>query len=213
MIDTLVHLIENILIPLGFWGVFLASVTEEVIAPIPSAFVMLLAGFTFLHGPVGFSFLYDLFVYVILPVSIGGVLGSLFIYYLSFYIGRPFVEKWGKWFGLSLLDVDRVSVSYQSKQKEGWALFVLRAIPVIPSVAISSFAGLIGMPLRSYITYSMLGVAVRAIVLGLIGWQVGDVYATYANVISRYESYILYGIIAALIVVGIYFVFTKKRKH
>ena len=47
MIAETIVLIEKTLLPLGAFGIFVASLLEEVVAPIPSALVQLSAGFSF----------------------------------------------------------------------------------------------------------------------------------------------------------------------
>ena len=73
-----------------------------------------------------------------------------------------------------------------------------RVLPFVPSVAISAFCGILGMNASKYFYITFLGVFLRGIILGAIGWQVGSLYGKYAAVISDLESYILYTIIITL---------------
>ena len=50
MFQTLVQHIEPLIQAYGALGVFLASVTEEMIAPIPSTIVVFTAGLVLTHG-------------------------------------------------------------------------------------------------------------------------------------------------------------------
>ena len=69
MIDFFISLIQTHLLPYGGVGVFAASVIEEVIAPIPSAFVGLAAGFLFVSGPLSLNALFQLFLTVVIPID------------------------------------------------------------------------------------------------------------------------------------------------
>ena len=191
MIELAIHFIENVLIPLGGWGVFMASVIEEVVAPIPSAAVITLSGFLFLKGSFSATLLFKLIFIVALPAACGITVGSLFVYGLSFYFGKPLLEKWGKWLGLSWTDIEKIQQKFDAKKVDEIALLFLRTIPIVPSVAISAFYGLVRFNIKKYAIFTLLGTFVRAVILALVGWQVGSLYYTYAQKIASVEKIVL----------------------
>jgi len=211
MIDALLHFIEANLLPWGALGVFLAAILEEVVAPIPSQVVILSASFTFVKGTFSVALLWNMLWYVVIPISLGITFGSLVVYYLSYYLGKPFIEKWGSWIGLSWADIEKIEVRYSKGKIDELLVFVLRAIPIIPSVAIAAFSGVTRIPVKTYIIFSILGSMIRVFVLGVIGWQVGNLYIKYANIIGRYEDFVLYGIILCVILFVIYRIINKKK--
>lgn len=96
---------ELLIAAAGSGGIFLAFFTAQVIPPIPTALLALAAGFFALAGETASSFLKSWFILVSLPAALGVTVGSLFIYYPAYFLGKPFVSRfgrylrfsWGKW--------------------------------------------------------------------------------------------------------------------
>lgn len=210
MIETSLLFIQNHILPLGAFGVFLGSFLEEVIAPIPSAVIQLASGFIFVQGPISLSNFFRLFLFVIVPASVGVTFGSIFVYGLAFYFGKATLIKWGKWFGLVWNDVVKIQNKFENSVFDGWALIISRAIPIIPSVAISAFSGLIRINLKKYLIYTFFGTLVRAGVLGFVGWQVGNVYIRYAKIINSFENIIL-GVIILIVILALVFGWFRRK--
>lgn len=212
MLETLIHFLQMYVLPLGGFGVFLAAFTEELIVPIPSTVVILSSGFLFISGPFEINEFIRLLAIVILPASLGVTIGSLFIYGIAYYAGKPVLIRWGKWLGVSWSDIESMQQKFATQSFDEWALIVTRAIPIIPSVVISAFSGVIRFPLRMYLICSFLGTVVRTTILGLIGWQASEFYTKYSDVISKSEKLILG---AVVISIGLFMVWTyfgaKKR--
>lgn len=216
-LETLITFIQTqihtYLIPLGGVGVFFASLIEEIVAPIPSSLVILGSSVLFLSGPINLEEIIKLFSVVVLPVSLGVTIGSLFVYGIAYFAGKPILVRWGKWLGLSWDSVEKLQQKFADKSFDEWALTIARAVPVIPSVVISTFSGIIRFSLRDYLICTFLGTAIRATALGFVGWQVGDLYTNYARVLITSEKLILGLIVAVLIVsVAVRLFFIHKNK-
>jgi len=97
MIEYLVHFLQVYILPWGALGVFVASVIEEVIAPIPSALVMTMSGFLFVAGPISWNVVYSLIFKVAIPAALGVTLGSYVIYFAARFGGKFVIDKWGKY--------------------------------------------------------------------------------------------------------------------
>ncbi|TAL48884.1 hypothetical protein EPN83_02915 [Patescibacteria group bacterium] len=204
MIESLVTFLQTHLIPLGAVGVFLASFIEEVIAPIPSAFVLLASGFLFLAGLKGFVLFQTLVFKIALAAAAGLTLGSLVIYGLSYFLGKPFIERWGKWLDVSWDAIQKTEERFAKGPGDELFLFFSRSIPIIPSVVITAFSGLIRIPLRTYILWSFLGTIVRASILAFLGYKVGGFYETYIATINRFENVIiLISLLAAIVFLAV----------
>jgi len=211
MIEAVVLFFQKTLIPLGAVGVFLAAFLEEVIAPIPSTIVLVGSGFILSSGPISFETFLSLVFKVAIPASLGMAIGSLFVFGLAWFFGKPAIEKWGKWFSLSWEDIEKSREKFSKGPKDEITLFVLRATPAVPSVAISAFAGLVRFPLKPYLIYSFLGSIVRALILGFVGSRVGALYFLYAEQISEVENYVLL-LLGLSIVTFIIYRFWKNKK-
>ncbi len=213
MIENLIIFIQSIISEYGAWGVFLATLIEEIIAPIPSPLISLAAGFFLL--PIGTSFtevaLQGALV-IALPVSIGISIGSALVYALGFFGGKPVIEKTKQWTGINWQDIEKSEERFTRGKGDEVTLFVLRMLPILPGVAISGFCGVIRYPFKTFIIITSLGSFLRAFILGIVGWQVGEVYATYADMISEFERYILLGLLLLLIVFGVRYVIKKIKQ-
>ncbi len=195
----------------GSLGVFLGSLIEEIIAPIPSTLVILGSSFFIMQGvPIGLESVFSLILYVSIPAALGLTMGSLFLYAIGYFIGKPFISRWGKYLGFSWDDLEKTQEKFAESKNDDIALFSLRAIPVVPSIAISTFCGIIRYKIKNYIVITFLGSIVRASILGFLGWQFGRFYESIADKIAIYEDIVIIGLIIAIIAYIIYKKFGNK---
>ncbi len=212
MIEMAVEFLQVIALQYGILGLFLAEIIEEVIVPIPSAAVMMSAGFLFLGGQAfSFAAFEKLFFQVTIPLALGLMIGSLFIYGLTYYFGRRIVDRYGRFLGVSWSDVEKTQ-KYFSRGYSDEVLFILvRAIPLVPSVAVNAFCGLIRMPLKKYLSLTFLGASARGFLMGFVGWQAGSVYFKYADAINRLENIVL--LVIVFLCVGFFLYRRSKTKN
>lgn len=210
MFESIIVLLESFFIMYGPLGVFFASLIEEIIAPIPSAIVILGSSFFILEGQaISLNSILNLLLNISLPVALGMSLGSLFIYGLCYFLGKEFVIRWGKYFGLKWEDMEKANEKFKEQKRDEIVLFTVRTIPIIPSVAISGICGLIRYDLKKYLLVSFLGSFIRATTLGLIGWQFGSLYRIIAEKISFLEEITL--VVIAISILG-YLIHKKYYK-
>ena len=211
MIEKLISYIQPVVVEYGAFGVFLSTLLEGVIAPIPSPLVPLMAGFLLL--PVDGSFLeitwQALFV-IAFPVAFGMTLGSLVVYGIGYLGGKPAIEKSKKWLGLSWEDLEKIENKLIRGSGDEVVLFILRTLPIIPGVAISGFCGIVRYSLKTFTVITFLGTFVRALALGVVGWYVGGAYITYSETISKVEKYIFVLLIISAILFFGRLYFLKK---
>lgn len=204
---SLMTVLEQFLVNNGALGVFLGSILEQIIAPIPSSVVVLGGSFLIMKGAIlSLGAMKTLFLNVVIPAATGVTLGSLLYYGLSYKIGTPFIERAGKYLGVSVKDIEGVEKRVKESRYDHLFLFFARCLPIIPSIAISLFCGIIKYPLKNYLVITFFGALIQATILGIIGWQVGNVYISLADQIS-----FLNDIIAAIIVIGIIIYIIKKK--
>lgn len=213
MIEKLTFYIQPIVIEYGAFGVFLAALLEEIIAPIPSPLVPFAAGFLLL--PIDGSFLETIWralFTIAFPVASGLTLGSLVIYGIGYFGGKLAIEKSKRWIGLSWEDLEKTEKRLIRGKGDEIALFILRIIPIVPSAAISGLCGIARYPLRTFATITFLGSFTRALLLGMIGWYTGGLYTVYIETISNIEKYVLIALIILVILFIGWFLFKKNRK-
>ncbi len=74
--------------------------------------------------------------------SVAATLGSLAHYALGYYGGKPLIERFGKYLGISWEEIEIFSGRIRG-EREWWGLFLSRALPImiirrIPTVSPSS---------------------------------------------------------------------------
>jgi membrane protein DedA with SNARE-associated domain len=210
MIHSFITFIEQIVLPMGALGVFFAEIIEEVIVPIPSALVLLTSGFIFLKGEFSVLIVKDLLFVIAIPGALGLTVGSLVIYYLSFYGGKPFIEKFGSFLGIEwqeVLDFDEK----MNKSKYDEFLFVFaRIIPVVPSSLVAIFSGVTRMPVKKYTILTLLGSFIKALIYGFVGYLVGDLYRAYAYKIAGIEKV---GLIVCAVLFVLFILYRVYKKY
>ncbi len=205
---SIITVLEQFFINNGALGVFLGSILEQIIAPIPSSIVVLGSSFIIMKGTSLSSWAIEtLILNISIPAAAGVTLGSLIYYGLSYKIGTPFIERAGKYLGVSVDDVKGVEKRVKQSRYENLFLFFARCLPIIPSIAISLFCGLIKYPLRNYLIITFFGALVQATILAVVGWQFGNFYISLADDIS-----FLNDIIAVIIILGIIIYIIKSRR-
>lgn len=192
MLDHLTASVQHLLTTYGIAGVFMASIIEEVVAPIPSAGVVLLAGVLLVPGDLSWLEASKyVVVAVMLPASLGITIGSLFPYYVARIGEEVAVNKCGKLLGVDWSLVKKAEQYFQKHHSPELLLFLVRCVPVIPSVIIGVFCGLVHMPVKRFVIFTFLGTLVRTFVLGLLGWSARAAYVTYAEKIGHVEDIVL----------------------
>lgn len=186
--DKLLPLLESY----GAFGVLAGSLIEEVIAPIPSTVVILFGGFLLIPSDATvLEAAGQVALKVMLPASVGMAIGSLFPYFIARIGEKVAVEKFGALLQVDWKTVEKAQAYFEKNKSESLLLFIARAVPVIPSVVIAVFCGLIRMPVGKFVLWSFLGSLIRTFLLGMLGWAVGSAYDRYAHQISLMENAVL----------------------
>lgn len=209
MLTSILTGLEGFIVSYGPWAVFGGSILEQIVTPIPSSVVVLGASFFLMKGvAMSAGSLQTMFFNISIPAALGVTLGSLLYYGISYKIGIPFVERAGKYLGVSVEDLEGVEKRVKESRYENLFLFTARCVPVIPSIAISLFCGLIRYNPRNYVLITFFGAMVQASILGIIGWQFGNFYLTLSEGLSFIDNIIL----VVLVLVVLIFVLKKRSE-
>jgi len=207
------HLVQNIeplIREYGALGVFGASIVEEIIAPIPSTIVVFTSGILLTHGQTGWTALSTILFQIMLPASAGITIGSLFPYFLARIGEKVAIERFGKTLGVNWATIEKARAWYEKRSSYPVSIFVTRAIPGIPSLAVSILSGLARVPVGTYLLWSFLGCLPRNFILGVLGWVGGAQYMQHAEKLSSLETVVLVGVVIAGVVGFLYW--RRKRK-
>jgi membrane protein DedA with SNARE-associated domain len=176
--------ITSIVRTLGYLGVAVLTLLENVFPPIPSELVIPLAGFVAAEG--------DLHLWgVILTGSAGSLAGAALWYELGRRLGehrvRQWVDRYGKWLTIGATDVDRAQQWF--KRHGGMAVLLGRLVPGVRTF-VSLPAGFAGMPVPAFLLYSAVGTIIWTAALAYAGvvlkanfTLVGDYVGVATNIV------------------------------
>lgn len=152
LLEKLYEIAQSVISALGYPGIFLMMLVENLFPPFPSEVVMPFAGFMVADGQLNF-------VGVMLAGTLGSVAGALLIYYLGHKLGRERlrkgVQKYGKYLLLSEEELDKALDTFDRHGQ--MAILLGRLIPGVRSL-ISIPAGLEEMPIKNFLLLTTLGV-------------------------------------------------------
>ena len=204
------ELVTQIYESVGYLGVALWVAIESVIIPIPSELVLPFAGFLVGEGAAvepltGQAWSYWL---TVIAGTLGATVGALIAYGIGAWGGRPILERWGRYLGITAADLDKADTFFQ-KHGEA-ASFFGRMIPVIRSL-VSFGAGVGRMPLLRFTIFTFLGSAPWTALLVFAGVQLGANWETVGGVLKQFE-YAVIGALGVVALVWIWFRIIKPRR-
>lgn len=188
MLETIAAHLDSVAALAPTWGflfIFVFMAVESSFIPFPSEVVMVPAGFLAARGELmhGVSPEAALTVAVLVGLA-GSLVGAYANYYLAFWVGKPFLEKYGRYFFVKPEPLTRACEVFN---RYGAATtFVCRLVPVIRQL-ISIPAGISRMPLMSFTLFTGLGAGIWTAVLAGIGWVLGRTAGdiTYLELVTR----------------------------
>ena len=215
MIDMLASHLDQIATCAPAWGfalIFIFMAVESSFIPFPSEIVMIPAGFMAARGELTFHSAYpDLGVSILVGVA-GSLLGAYVNYFLSLWLGEPFLRRHGKWFFLKPAALDRAVELFN--RYGNLATFVCRLLPAIRQL-ISIPAGIAKMPLGSFSFFTGLGAGIWTAILAAVGFWLGRTAGdiSYSELVHRGKAFIdgnLVWVLAAVAVLVVVHVAVSK---
>lgn len=192
MLDGLVIWVESVLLGLlafihgvidatGYVGVALLMAIESANVPLPSEMILPYAGYMVQQGQLNFHG-------AALAGALGCVLGSIPSYWLGYYGGRPFLQKYGKWMLLTEHDLDtaeRWTLRYGDA-----AFFLCRMLPVVRTF-ISLPAGILKARFWPFVWLTFIGSWVWSYALVWVGLTVGENLAEFKHLWHQFDAAII----------------------
>jgi membrane protein DedA with SNARE-associated domain len=173
MLETLASHLDAIAALAPTWGyifIFVFMTIESSFIPFPSEVVMIPAGFLAARGELSGGSPLMCVTLAVLVGILGSLAGAFVNYYLALWVGKPFLEKYGKYFFIKPEPLARACEVFN---KYGAATtFVCRLIPVIRQL-ISIPAGIAKMPLAPFTFFTALGAGIWTIILAAVGYILG----------------------------------------
>ena len=173
--------IEQIILALGYPGIALVMLVENLFPPIPSEVVMPFAGFLAAQGKL------NLFG-AIVAGTIGSVAGAVVLYYIGRWADEPvvrgFLRRWGRYITITEKDLDQVMGVFNRYGQP--IVFFGRLVPIIRSL-ISVPAGMNRMPFGRFLLFTTFGSAIWSTVLAYAGVLLAEHWEQILVYSKQYE--------------------------
>ena len=170
----------DVIAALGYVGLALLLIAENLFPPIPSEVVLPLAGFLVGRGDL-------VFWQALLASTFGSVVGALILYALGRYGGRKLVLRYGRFLHVDEDGLDRADGWF--RRYGDWVVLFARVVPLARSV-VSIPAGTMKMPVGRFTTLTALGsLTWNSLLIGagvILGanWQRVEAWiGSYSNVV------------------------------
>ena len=182
----------------GYYAVAILMALENACIPIPSELILGFAGYMIYAGRMTFTM-------AMVAGMVGGMLGSYFAYYVGHYGGRPFVDKYGKYFFVKKSHVD---IAQEWFDKYGIkAVFFSRMLPVVRTF-ISLPAGFAHVDMKKFFFYTFIGSLPWTALILFIGMMLGEGW----KVMMEVGHEISLAVAAAIVIICIVLYVQYKRK-
>jgi membrane protein DedA with SNARE-associated domain len=146
--------------------VVLGSFLEEIIAPIPSPFVMTTAAALAQNHHYNLAHLA-----VLVVIAAAAKTASSYVVYVAADKAEDVVVgKFGKYIGVSHSLIEKIGSFLTGTWWDDLLLLVSRALPLVPTVVVTVGAGVIKYPVRSFLVMTFLGSILRNIFYLWVGY-------------------------------------------
>jgi membrane protein DedA with SNARE-associated domain len=203
MLALFTHFITDTVRQHGYLAVFILMTLESACVPIPSEVTMLLGGALTVAAVAAVGQELSLPLVIVAGVS-GNLLGSLLAYWAGAVGGRPFVDKFGRYLLIRPHEVDRAHAWFERRGPA--TVFLGRLLPLIRTF-ISLPAGVAKMPLKRFVTYTVLGCVPWVAALAVAGAAAG----TQWEKVSTYIQPVAWVLLAVGVVLGVVFVVKRWK--
>ena len=167
--------------------VLLGAFVEEVIAPIPSPFVMTLAGSV--TAAQGHPFWY-LFVVAVIAAA-GKTLGGMVLYVIADKTEDIVFLKLSRYVGITHEEVEKLGNRLSRGSWRDWAVLMgIRSTPVIASAPISVICGFLKIRWRMFVITTFLGSIIRDFVYLYVGFTTLGTANSLTEGLGGIESFV-----------------------
>ncbi len=202
MVSQLTEWTIQVFEALGYVGVALLVMVENVFPPIPSELVLALAGFVASRGDASLTGM-------IVAATAGSLLGAWILYGGAAYFGpgplRAIVTRYGRWVRITPGDLDTAERWFARWSTA--AVLVCRCIPLVRSL-ISIPAGFARMPFIPFTLYTTLGSLVWNAIFVTAGFMLGERW----EIVIEYGNYFQLAVLVSGLV-GVAYVVTRLARR
>lgn len=209
MFATLEAFVLNLIhtLPLELF-VVIGSFIEEVIPPIPSPGVMIIAGSFAVVQQYSLSGL----IVLVLLASIGKTVGAFVLYSITKYAQQYLVQTFGHILNITQGDIEQFAKRFSGGLRDYVSLAVLRSVPIIPSVILSFGSGVIKLPVRVFLVGTFIGTIVRDSFYLFVGVSGASAFQAFVQKTTTIENYLTIGALILCATLLAYFIYRRLRK-
>jgi membrane protein DedA with SNARE-associated domain len=206
-INDILNSVTNLILHLGYLGIFTAALIETIFPIIPSELIFPLAGYVVQSQNLGIG---QAIMFGFMG-SLGSTLGAIIIYFLSLKVGRVVILKIGKYILINETKLQKSEIWFQKYGKV--AVLLGRLAPGIREL-ISVPAGLSKMNLTPFILFTFIGSFLWSLSLTMIGYYLGDAWDEFSQESSKAFHVISIIIIISITAILVYkLIKIKKRRR
>ncbi len=181
LIDPILQLVKDTIASWGYLGIIIMMAIESANIPLPSEAIMPTAGILVQQGKLNFHL-------AALSGALGCLLGSIPSYWLGLWGGRPFLQKYGRYFLLKVKDLELA---------DGWvdrygdvAFFVCRMLPVVRTF-ISFPAGVLKAHFGLFCLLTFVGSLIWCYFLAWVGIKFGENLESFISIWHKFDILIV----------------------
>lgn len=203
MLDQVAQFVRQVVLDLGYPGLFLLIVLESTVVPVPSLLVMPFAGYLASTG--------DFSLPVILVInSLGALVGSSISYGVGAAGGKPLLLRYGKWIFVRPADIEKTE---QWFAKNGaWTVLIGRFLPVIRHI-ISIPAGIARMNFGTFLLQTFLGSTLWGGGLMVVGYLLGKQWESVMKVAKKFDLAFALIVVGLLLAGAALFIIRRRRAN
>ena len=187
--EVVLRAITDVIAAMGYWGIGIGMAIESANIPLPSEVILPFGGYLVSTGQLEFY-------RTVMAGTVGGTGGSALSYYLGLRGGRPFLLRYGRYFGFSM---KHLALADRWFEHYGEAtVFFTRLMPIIRTF-ISLPAGISGMNFKKFLAYTFLGSLPWSLLLTYIGLKLGQNWEAIKPWFHRLDVVVALGLVGVLI--------------
>lgn len=183
----------------GYFGVFFILLLEMIGIPFPAETTLTISGFEWTKGAFAL-------IPLLLSASIGNIIGTTIAYGIGYYLGRPFIIRFGKYVGITERRLNAAEKKFE-KFRTGAVLFSKFIAGI--RVLVPYLAGINRMSFVKFTIFNVISAVAWAALFILMGRYIEVAWSRYHQVMHQY---LLPGVILFIILLGIYFYLRKRKK-
>jgi membrane protein DedA with SNARE-associated domain len=188
--------------------VVVGSFIEEIIPPIPSPGIMVLAGsFAVLQ-----HYTLHALVVLVLLASLGKTIGAFVLYTATKYAQEYLIKTFGHTLNITQGEIDRFGRRFTGGVRDYFSFVILRSIPIIPSVLLSFGSGVIKLPIRVFLVGTFIGTIVRDTFYLFVGMSGITMFQTLVKHTTSIEAYITGGALVVCAILVTYFIYRRLTR-